>query len=140
MLYDGETDLCSAAFDEAAEVADRICDHLIRTWVDCLRALNMARLGDLAEARSALEAQIPALVELCDVHNSGIAYGNVAEFCFLLGDNLGARRALRGNLRLLTQHRNWAVNAEALMTAAMLAARAGRSSDAARLAGAYWRL
>jgi non-specific serine/threonine protein kinase len=140
LAEDAKPDLSSAAFDEAAEVADRIGDRLLHAWVDDLRGVGLALAGKLAEARIVWEAQIPVLGEFGDVHNSCISYSNLAYVCLLQGDNVAARRALRANLRLFTQHPNWAVNTPALSAAAILAARAGRAREAARLAGASWRL
>jgi len=140
LAENGEYDLSSAAFDEAAEVGERIGDRLLHAWAEDVRGVGLALAGRLAEARSAWEAQIPVLRELGDVHNSAISYNNLAFVCLLQGDNVGARRALRANLRLFAQHSNWAVNAPALNAAAILAARAGRAREAARLAGACLRL
>jgi predicted ATPase/DNA-binding CsgD family transcriptional regulator len=136
----GEPDISNAAFDEAAEVADRIGDRLLRVWIDSGRTRAVALAGKLDEARSAWEAQIPVLVELGDIHHVGMRFSNIAYLCQLQGDNVGARGALRANLRLLADYRNWAVSTNDVAVAAVLAARAGRAREAARLAGAYWRL
>jgi DNA-binding CsgD family transcriptional regulator len=133
-------DFSDAAFDEAAEVADRIGDRLLRVWVDSGRIRGIALAGKLDEARRAWEAQIPVLVELGDIHHVGMRFSNIAYLCQLQGDNVGARRALRANLRLLAENRNWAISTNCVAVAAVLAARAGRAREAARLAGAYWRL
>jgi non-specific serine/threonine protein kinase len=136
----GEPDLSKAAFDEAAEVADRIGDRLLRVWIESGRTRGIALAGKLDEARRAWEAQIPALVELGDIHHVGMRFSNIAYLCQLQGDNVGARRALRANLRLLADNRNWAISTNDVAVALVLAARAGRAREAARLAGAYWRL
>jgi DNA-binding CsgD family transcriptional regulator len=135
-----EPDLSNAAFDEAAEVADRIGDRLLRVWIDSGRTRGLALEGKLDEARRAWEAQIPVLVELGDIHHVGMRFSNIAYLCQLQGDNVGARRALRANLRLLAENRNWAISTHCVVVAVVLAARAGRAREAARLAGAYWRL
>lgn len=140
LVENDKPDLASAAFDEATKVADQIGDRLLRVWVDAVRTVGMAVAGRLAEARSLLESHIPVFLELGDVQGAGDGFSNLAHLCLLQGDNVGARRALRANLRLLAQHRNWAMNAQVLRTGAVLAARAGRAREAARLAGAYWRL
>ncbi len=139
-VENGNPDLAGAAFDEASDVAGQIGDRLLRVWVDAVRAVGIAHAGRLAEARSPIESQIPVFLELGDVQGASDGFGNLAYLCLLQGDNVGARRALRANLRLLSQHRNWATHAQVLMTVAMLAARAGRAREAARLTGAYWRL
>jgi predicted ATPase/DNA-binding CsgD family transcriptional regulator len=135
-----EPDLSNATFDEAAEVADRIGDRLLRVWIDSGRTRGIALAGKLDEARRAWEAQIPVLVELGDIHHAAMRFSNIAYLCQLQGDNVGARRALRANLRLLAENRNWAISTNGVAVAVVLAARGGRAREAARLAGAYWRL
>jgi predicted ATPase/DNA-binding CsgD family transcriptional regulator len=139
-VEDGNPDLASAAFDEASDVAGQIGDRLLRVWVDAVRMVGVAVAGRLAEARGPIESLIPVFLELGDVQGASDGFGNLAELCLRQGDNVGARRALRANLRLLSQHRNWAMTAQVLRTGAVLAARAGRAREAARLTGAYWRL
>jgi len=73
-----EPDLSKASFDEAAEVADRIGDRLLRVWIDSGRTRGIALAGKLDEARRAWEAQIPVLVELGDIHHVGMRFSNIA--------------------------------------------------------------
>jgi predicted ATPase/DNA-binding CsgD family transcriptional regulator len=139
-VENGNPELAKAAFDEASDVAGEIGDRLLGVWVDAVRMVGVAVAGGLDEARRPLESAIPVFLELGDVQGASDGFGNLAHLCLLQGDNVGARRALRANLRLLSQHRNWATHAQVLMTVAMLAARAGQAREAARLTGAYWRL